>query len=141
MAKKIQAKIKLNLKAGEANPGPPAGPVLGQYGVPIMDFINQYNEATKEQKGDVVPVEITVYEDRSFTFITKSPPVADLIKKKLSLEKGSGETKRKTVGKLSKSQVKEIVEEKLKDLNTSDLGAAERIVEGTAKSMGVQISD
>ncbi|MCD6225870.1 50S ribosomal protein L11 [bacterium] len=141
MAKKIQAVVKLNLPAGEANPGPPAGPVLGQYGVPIMDFINQYNERTKDQKGNVIPVVITIYEDRTFEFVTKLPPVSELIKKKLGLEKGSGETKRETVGKLSRQDLEEIAKEKMKDLNTNDLEAAMRIVAGTAKSMGVEVEE
>jgi len=141
MAKKVKAVIKLNLPAGEANPGPPAGPVLGQYGVPIMDFINQYNEATKEQKGNIIPVVITVYEDRSFSFVTKLPPVSQLIKKRLKLEKGSGETKRETVGKLSRADLEAIAQEKMKDLNTQDLEAAIKIVAGTAKSMGVEVEE
>ena len=141
MAKKIQAVVKLNLPAGEANPGPPAGPVLGQYGVPIMDFINKYNEKTKDQKGNVIPAVITVYEDRSFDFITKLPPVSEMIKKKLKLEKGAKETKRETVGKLAKADLKAIAKEKIGDLNTDDLQAAMKIIEGTAKSMGVEIKD
>lgn len=139
MAKKIKAVIKLNLPAAEANPGPPAGPVLGQHGVPIMDFINQYNAATKEQKGNVIPVVITVYEDRSFSFITKLPPVSELLKKKLKLKKGSGETKRKVVGKLKRSDLEAVAKEKMKDLNTADLEAAVKIVEGTARSMGIEV--
>ena len=137
--KKVQATVKLNLPAGEANPGPPAGPILGQYGVPIMDFINQYNQVTKDQKGNIIPVVITVYEDRTFDFITKLPPVSNMIKKRLKLEKGAKETKRETVGKLSRSDLEEIAQLKMKDLNTPDLQAAVRIVEGTAKSMGIEI--
>jgi len=139
MAKKIKAVIKLNLPAGEATPGPPAGPALGQHGVPIMNFINQYNEKTKDQKGNLIPAIITVYEDRSFSFITKLPPVSALIKKKLKLEKGAKETKRETVGKLTKKDIKEIAKQKMPDLNTNDLEAAARIVRGTAKSMGIEI--
>ncbi len=139
MAKKIKAVIKLNLPAGEANPGPPTGPILGQQGVPIMDFINQYNQATQSQKGNIIPVVITVYEDRTFSFVTKLPPVADLIKKKLNLEKGAGETKRQIVGKLSQKELEEIAQLKMKDLNTTDLEAAKRIVLGTARSMGVEV--
>ena len=141
MPKKIKAIIKLNLPAGEATPGPPAGPALGQHGVPIMDFINQYNERTKDQKGNVIPVIITVYEDRTFEFVTKLPPVSELIKKKLGLEKGAHETKRETVGKLTKKDVEEIAKQKMPDLNTNNLEAAMRIVEGTAKSMGIEIEN
>jgi large subunit ribosomal protein L11 len=139
MAKKVKAIVKLNLQGGTANPGPPAGPVLGQHGVPIMDFINQYNQATQDQKGKVIPVVITVYEDRSFDFVTKLPPVADMIKSKLKLEKGSGEPKRKSAGKLSQKDLEEIAQEKLKDLNTDDIEAAKKIIAGTARSMGVQV--
>ena len=141
MAKKIKAVIKLNLPAGEATPGPPAGPALGQHGVPIMNFINQYNEKTKDQKGNLIPAIITVYEDRSFSFITKLPPVSALIKKKLKLEKGAKETKRETVGKLTKKDIEEIAKQKMPDLNTDDLEAAARIVTGTAKSMGVEVEN
>jgi len=141
MAKKVQAVLKLNLPAGTANPGPPAGPVLGQCGVPIMDFINQYNEATKDKKGSIIPVVITVYEDRSFTFITKLPPVSELIKKKLGLKKGSGEPKRETVGKLSQKDLTEIAEEKMNDLNAASLEAAKKVISGTARSMGVEVEN
>lgn len=140
MSKKIKAIIKLNLPAGEATPGPPAGPALGQHGLPIMEFINQYNEKTKEQKGSVIPAIITVYEDRTFTFITKLPPVSELIKKKLGLEKAAKQTKRETVGKLTKQDVEEIAKQKMPDLNTKDLNAAVNSVTGTAKSMGVEIT-
>jgi large subunit ribosomal protein L11 len=118
MAKKIKAIVKLNLPAGEANPGPPAGPILGQHGIPVMDFINKYNEATKEQKGSVIPVVITIYEDRSFDFITKLPPVSELIKSKLKIKKGAQEPKRETVGSLTRLDLEEIAREKMKDLNT-----------------------
>ncbi len=138
MAKKIKTVVKLNLPGGAANPGPPAGPALGQHGVAIMDFIGQFNERTKDKKGDTIPVEITIFEDRSFTFITKKPPVSSLIKKALSLEKGAEKTGREKVGKLTEKQIEEIAEEKMPDLNTSDLEAAKRIVKGTAKSMGVE---
>lgn len=140
MAKEIKAVIKLNLPGGQASAGPPAGPALGQHGVPIMDFINQYNEATKDKKGDLIPVVINVYADRSFDFITKLPPVSALIKKRLKLKKGSEEAKRKMVGKLGKKDLEEIAKQKLPDLNTDDLEAARNIVAGTAKSMGVKIS-
>jgi len=139
MAKKIKTIIKLNLPAGEATPAPPVGPALGQHGVPIMDFIKEYNAKTAKMKGQVIPAVITVYQDRSFTFITKLPPVAEMIKKKLSLSKGSGKPNTQKVGKLSKSQVEEIAKEKMADLNTDDLDAAKKIVAGTAKSMGVEI--
>jgi len=139
VAKKVKTLVKLNLPAGEATPGPPAGPVLGQHGIPIMDFINKYNVATKGQKGNIIPAVITVYEDRSFDFITKLPPTSALIKKKLGLEKGAKEAKRETVGKLKTADIKAIAQEKMKDLNTDNLKAAIKIVRGTAKSMGVEI--
>ncbi len=141
MAKKVKAVIKLNLPAGAATPGPPAGPILGQHGIPIMDFINQYNQATQDQKGSIIPVVITVYEDRTFTFETKLPPVSDLIKKKLGLEKGAKEPKRETVAKLSAADLEEIAQKKMKDLNTTDLEAAKRIISGTARSMGVEVEN
>jgi len=141
MAKKIKTLIKLNLPAGEATPAPPVGPALGQHGVPIMDFIKEYNAKTQDQKGQIIPAVITVYEDRSFTFITKLPPVAELIKKTISLEKGSGNPLTEKVGKLSKQQVEEIAKAKMKDLNTEELDAACKIVAGTARSMGVEIEN
>jgi len=139
MAKKIKTQIKLNLPAGEATPAPPVGPALGQHGVPIMEFIKEYNARTAKQKGQVIPAVITVYEDRSFTFVTKLPPVAALIKKKLGLEKGSGKPNTEKVGKLTKAQVEEIAKEKMADLNTDSIEAAVNIVQGTARSMGVEI--
>ena len=139
MAKKVKTIIKLNLPAGEATPAPPVGPALGQHGVPIMDFIKEYNARTAKMKGQVIPAVITVYQDRTFTFVTKLPPVAEMIKKKLNLPKGSGKPNTQKVGKLSKSQVEEIANEKMADLNTEDLDAAKKIVAGTAKSMGVEI--
>jgi large subunit ribosomal protein L11 len=139
MAKKVKTIIKLNLPAGEATPAPPVGPALGQHGVPIMDFIKEYNARTAKMKGQVIPAVITVYQDRTFTFVTKLPPVAEMIKKKLNLPKGSGKPNTQKVGKLSKSQVEEIAKEKMADLNTEDLDAAKKIVAGTAKSMGVEI--
>jgi len=141
MAKKVKAVVKLNLPAGAATPGPPAGPTLGQHGVPIMDFVNQYNERTKDQKGNVIPVVITIYEDRSFSFITKLSPVSELIKKKLGLEKGAQKTKKEKVGKLTRKEIEEIAREKMSDLNTQDLEAAVKIVQGTAKSMGVEVEN
>lgn len=138
MAKKVKTILKVNLPAGEATPAPPVGPVLGQHGVPIMDFIKEYNARTQEQKGNVIPAVITVFEDRTFTFVTKLPPVADTIKKKLGIQKASGKPHTDKVGKLTKAQIEEIAREKLDDLNTDDLGAAMKIVAGTARSMGVE---
>lgn len=140
MPKKIKTIIKLNLPAGEATPAPPVGPALGQHGLPIMDFVKAYNDKTKDQKGQVIPAVITVYEDRTYTFVTKLPPVSEMIKKKLGLEKGSGKTKREEVGGLTSAQVQEIAKEKMNDLNTNSLEVAVKIVEGTAKSMGIKIS-
>ena len=139
--KKVKTIIKINLPAAEATAGPPVGPALGQHGLPIMDFIKAYNEKTAQLKGKIIPAVITVYEDRTFSFITKLPPVADLIKKALKLEKGSQTPGRAEAGALTKEQVKQIAEEKMKDLNTDDLEAAMNIVKGTAKSMGVKIQE
>jgi large subunit ribosomal protein L11 len=139
MAKKIKTVVKLNLPAGEATPAPPVGPVLGQHGIPIMEFIKAYNERTQKLKGQVIPAVITVYEDRTFTFITKLPPVAEAIKKTLGLQKASGKPNTEKVGKLTKAQIQTIAKEKLADLNTDDLGAAIKIVAGTARSMGVDV--
>jgi len=139
MAKKVKTQIKLNLPAGEATPAPPVGPALGQHGVPIMDFIKEYNARTAKQKGQVIPAVITVYDDRSFTFITKLPPVAALIKKKIGIQKGSGKPNTEKAGKLTKVQVEEIAKEKMPDLNAGSLEAAVNIVKGTARSMGVDI--
>lgn len=139
MAKKIKTIIKINLPAGEATPAPPVGPALGQHGLPIMDFVKAYNEKTADLKGNIIPVVITVYEDRTFSFITKLPPIADMIKKTLGLEKGSTQTGRQQVGALTKQQVEQIAKDKMKDLNTEDLEAGMRIVEGTARSMGVKV--
>ncbi len=141
MAKKVKTIIKLNLPAGEASPAPPVGPALGQHGLPIMDFVRAYNEKTAALKGNIIPAVITVYEDRTFSFITKLSPVSDMIKKTLNLPKGSGKTGRETVGTLTKAQVEKIAQEKMADLNTIDLQAAIKIVEGTAKSMGVKIAE
>ena len=141
MAKKVKTVVKVNLKAGEATPAPPLGPALGQYGVAIMDFVKAYNDQTKEMKGQVVPAVITIYEDRSFDFIIKKAPVSAMIKKALNLEKGSGDTPKEIVGSLTQAQVEKIAKEKIDDLNTSNLDAAKKIVEGTAKSMGVIIEE
>lgn len=138
MAKKIKTLIKLNLPAGEATPAPPVGPALGQHGLPIMDFVRAYNDKTKDQKGQVIPAVITVYEDKTFTFITKLPPVAELIKKKLKLEHGSKTPKREMIATLTTAQAKEIAEVKMADLNANDLDAATKIVQGTARSMGIK---
>lgn len=140
-AKKIKTILKLNLPAGEATPAPPLGPTLGQHGLPIMDFVRQYNERTADKKGEVVPAVITVYEDRTFTFELKLPPVSEMIKKELGLEKGSGEAGKIPAGTLTKNQIKKIAEAKLADLNTKDLENAMRTVEGTARSMGIKIEE
>ncbi len=137
MAKQVKTLIKLNLPAGEATPAPPVGPALGQHGVPIMDFIKEYNARTAKQKGQIIPAVITVYTDRSFTFITKLPPVAAIIKKKMGLTKGSGKPNTEKVGKLTKNVIEEIAKEKMDDLNTDTVDAAMNIVRGTARSMGV----
>lgn len=140
MAKKVVTTLKLNLPAGQANPAPPVGPALGQYGINIMDFCKKYNEQTRDKVGEIIPAEITIYEDRTFNFVTKLPPVAALIKKKLKLEKASTEPGRKSAGTLTQKQLEEIAQEKLPDLNTEDLNKAKKIVEGVAKSMGVKVS-
>lgn len=139
MAKKIKIILKLNLAAGEATPAPPVGPALGQHGVPIMEFIKEYNAKTAKMKGQIIPAVITVFEDRSFTFVTKLPPVAAMIKKKLSLQKGSGKPNTEKVGKLTKTQLEEIAKEKMGDLNANDVEAAMKIVAGTARSMGIDV--
>jgi len=136
--KKVKTIIKLNLKAGEATAAPPVGPALGQHGVPIMEFIKAYNERTTKLKGQIIPAVITVFEDRTFTFITKLPPVAAMIKKMLNITKGSGKAGKEPVGSLSKDQVKQIATDKLPDLNCQSVEAAMRVVEGTARSMGVK---
>ena len=139
MAKKIKAIIKLQIAAGQANPAPPVGPALGQHGVNIMGFCKDYNERTANQVGSIVPVEITVFEDRSFTFITKTPPTTDLLKKALGVEKGNSTSGHALTGTLSHAKLREIAELKAKDLNAYDVEGAERIVEGTAKSMGIKV--
>jgi len=141
MAKKIKAVIKLQIEAGKATPAPPVGPALGQHGVNIMAFCKDYNDQTASQAGSIVPVEITVFEDRSFTFITKTPPAADLLKRSLGAEKGSGNPRREKIGSLPREKVREIAELKLKDLNANDIEGAMRIVEGTARSMGIDITN
>jgi len=141
MAKAIKAKVKLQIQAGKANPAPPVGPALGQHGVNIMDFCKKFNEATKSKEGLVIPVVLTIYEDRSFTFILKSPPCSVLLKRSANLAKGSGVPNKEKVGSVTKAQVAEIAKIKLEDLNTSKLEQAMRIVEGTARSMGIEIKE
>lgn len=139
MAKKITALVKLQVTAGQANPAPPIGPALGQHGINIMEFCKQFNEQTVSQTGTVLPVIITIYADRSFSFITKTPPAAVLLKKAISVDKGSKEPNRSKVGDISKAQVEEIAKLKLKDLNARTVEAAVKVIEGTARSMGVKI--
>ena len=139
--KKLSAIIKLQIKAGQATPAPPVGPALGQHGVNIMEFCKQYNAATESQRGQVVPVEISVYEDRSFTFVTKTPPAARLLLAAAGVDKGSGEPHKTKVATVSKAQVREIAQTKLPDLNANDLDHAERIIAGTARSMGITVAD
>ncbi len=137
-AKKVKTYIKLNIPAGTATAAPPVGPALGQHGLPIMDFVKAFNEKTKDKTGNILPVVITVFEDRTFSFITKEPPIAEMIKKALKIEKGSGKAGREIVGTLDKQQVEEIAKAKLPDLNTKDVQSAAKIVEGVARSMGVK---
>jgi len=139
VAKKIKAVIKLQIPAGKANPAPPVGPALGQHGINIMTFCKEYNERTSTQAGSIIPVEITVFDDRSFTFITKTPPTTDLLKKALGVEKGAGDSGREKIGKLSRDKLREIAQLKAKDLNATSIEGAERIIEGTARSMGIEI--
>jgi large subunit ribosomal protein L11 len=139
--KKIAAVIKLQIQAGAATPAPPVGPALGQHGVNIMEFVKQYNAATESQRGNVVPVEISVFEDRSFTFITKTPPAARLILKAAGLDKGSAVPHKDKVGSLTQAQVREIATTKLPDLNANDVDAAAKIIAGTARSMGITVTD
>lgn len=141
MAKRVMGKVSLQIQAGKATPAPPVGPALGQYGVNIMGFCKEYNAKTANQTGFIVPVEITVYEDRSFTFEIKSPPASDLLKKAASIEKGSGEPNKKKVGKVSRAKLVEIAETKKNDLNAADLDAAIKMIEGTARSMGLTVVD
>ena len=141
MAKKISGYIKLQISAGQANPAPPVGPALGQQGVNIMEFCKAFNEATKEQSGMIIPVVITVYADRSFTFITKTPPAAILLKKKAGIPKGSGEPNREKVGKVSENDLREIAEIKKEDLNANTVEMAMEMIRGTAKSMGLEVEN
>lgn len=139
MKKKIKTVIKLNIPAAQATAGPPLGPALGQHGLPIMDFVKAFNDKTQDQKGNILPVVINVFEDRTFSFITKQPPTAEMIKKALNLEKGSGVPNRDKVGKLSKQQVRQIAENKMPDFNADKVESGEKIVEGVARSMGVEV--
>ncbi|MGB9593014.1 MAG: 50S ribosomal protein L11 [Anaerolineae bacterium] len=141
MAKKVVAVVKLQIEAGKANPAPPVGPALGQHGLNIMQFCKEYNARTANQAGMIIPVEITVYQDRSFTFVTKTPPVPDLLRRAAGVPKGSGEPNRKPVGSITRKQLREIAEIKMKDLNALDIEGAERMIEGTARSMGITIKD
>jgi large subunit ribosomal protein L11 len=137
--KKVLAVVKLQIRAGQATPAPPVGTALGQHGVNIMEFCRQYNEATQQFMGQVIPVELTIYEDRSFSFITKQPPAAELLKQAAAVEKGSGEPNRNKVAAVSKSQVRDIAQRKMADLNATDMEAAMKIIEGTARSMGIEV--
>jgi large subunit ribosomal protein L11 len=137
--KKVAALIKLQIQAGAATPAPPVGPALGQHGVNIMEFVKAYNAQTESERGNVIPVEITVYEDRSFTFVTKTPPASELIKKAAGVPKGSGEPHKTKVGRLSKDQVRTIAQTKMEDLNATDIDAASKIIAGTARSMGITV--
>ena len=141
MAKKIKAIVKLQIEAGKATPAPPVGPALGQHAINIMAFVKEYNERTAAQAGTIVPAEITVFEDRSFTFVLKTPPASDLIRKAAGIDKGSGNPATTTVGVLSREKLHSIAELKMKDLNAITVEAAERIIEGSARSMGVTIED
>jgi len=140
MAKKVRAIIKLQIPAGQANPAPPVGPALGQHGINIMGFCKEYNERTSSQAGSIIPVEITVFEDRSFTFLTKTPPATDLLKKALGVEKGSGSAGHEEIGELPREKLREIARTKAKDLSANSITEAERIIEGTARSMGIKVA-
>jgi len=140
MAKKIRAVLTLQIEAGKANPAPPVGPALGQHGINIMGFCKEYNEKTSSQAGMIIPAEITVFEDRSFSFVLKTPPASDLLKKAAGVEKGSRAQKREKAGSVTKADVKRIAEMKMKDLNATDVDAAMKIIEGTARSMGIEVA-
>ena len=139
MAKKISAVVKLQIPAGKATPAPPVGPALGQHGLNIAEFCQKFNEATKNKQGELTPVEITVYEDRKYTFVTKTTPATELLKKAAGIQKGSGETLKKKVGKVTKAQIREIAEKKMPDLNAKNIEGAMKIIEGSAKQMGLEI--
>ena len=139
MAKKIRTVLTLQLPAGSATPAPPVGTALGPHGINIVEFTKSYNEKTQDKRGQIIPAQITIYEDRSFTFILKTPPAADLLRKAAGVEKGSGQARREVVGRVSKDQVREIAQIKMADLNANDLEAAARVIEGTARSMGIEV--
>jgi len=139
MARKVRAIVKLQIPAGKATPAPPIGPALGQHGINIMQFVKDYNERTGSQVGSIIPVELTVFEDRSFTFITKTPPATDLLKKAAGLEKGSANPKLNRAGAISRDKLREVAQAKMRDLNANDVDAAMKIVEGTARSMGIRV--
>ena len=139
MAKKIRTVLTLQLPAGKATPAPPVGTALGPHGINIVEFTKSYNEKTADKSGQIIPAQITIFEDRSFTFVLKTPPAADLLRKAAGVEKGSGEARRETVGRVSKDQVREIAQIKMADLNANDLEAAARVIEGTARSMGIEV--
>ncbi|MDE2779004.1 MAG: 50S ribosomal protein L11 [Chloroflexota bacterium] len=139
MAKKVRAVIKLQLEAGKATPAPPVGPALGQHGVNIMGFVKEYNERTSSQAGTIVPVHLTVFEDRSFTFVTRTPPASDLLRRAAGVERGAGETRRESAGVITRDALREIAETKLKDLNANSVEQAMSIIEGTARSMGISV--
>ena len=139
MAKKVRAIVKVQAQAGKATPAPPIGPALGQHGINIMQFVKEFNERTASQAGLVIPAEITVFEDRSFTFITKTPPAADLLKQAAKVEKGSGVPNKQKIGTVPRAKVREIAEMKMADLNANDIAAAEKMIEGTARSMGLEV--
>ena len=141
MAKKVRAIIKLQLQAGKATPAPPVGPALGQHGVNIMSFVKEYNEKTGSQAGTIIPVAITVFEDRSFTFVTKTPPASELLRKALGVEKGASQAGRSTVGTVRRNAIREIAQLKMKDLNATDIEKAMKIIEGTARSMGIRVAE
>jgi len=139
MAKKVETVLKLQVQAGKATPAPPIGTALGPHGVNIGEFVNQFNEATKEMGGDIIPVELSIYEDRSFTFKLKTPPASDLLRKAAGVEKGSGVPNKDKVGKVTRKDIREIAERKMEDINANDIEAAMKIIEGTARSMGIEI--
>jgi large subunit ribosomal protein L11 len=141
MAKKVMGVVKLQISAGKATPAPPVGPALGQYGINMMEFIKSYNEKTAPQMGTIVPVEITIFEDRSFTYVLKTPPAAELLRKAAGVDKGSGVPNRTSVGTISRDKLREIAEVKMPDLNSNDVEAAMKVIAGTARSMGIQITD
>jgi len=141
MAKEVKAIIKLQLEAGKANPAPPVGTALGPHGINLMQFCQQFNEATKDMEGNVVPAVVTVFQDRSFEFVLKTPPAADLLKKAAGIEKGSGVPQKDKVGKVTRKQIREIAEKKMADLNANDIEAAMKIIEGTARNMGIEVID